>query len=72
MIANILQKAAMNRVYDSTVPPERRRFAPGSVSINGRARSPVWFPDASTDAQKSCHSSVWGRFSTSFSGSLTL
>ncbi|KAF9646962.1 amp dependent CoA ligase [Thelephora ganbajun] len=34
VIANVLQKARMNRVYDPTVPPERRRFAAGSVSLN--------------------------------------
>jgi len=27
--------ARMNRVYDPTVPPESRRFAEGSVSMNG-------------------------------------
>ena len=30
--------AKMNKVYDTTVPPARRRFAAGTVSINGMAK----------------------------------
>ena len=40
----------MNRVYDPTVPLERRRFVPGSVSINGMARSSDRSLDVFTDA----------------------
>lgn len=34
VIINVLQKAKMHRIHDPTVPPERRRFIPGSVSMN--------------------------------------
>lgn len=50
VLANLLQKVRMNRVYDPTVPPERRRFVPGSVSINGMARSSDRSLDVFTDA----------------------
>jgi len=47
IIANVLQMARMNRVYDPNVPPERRRFAAGSISMNGKARSLDCFADIS-------------------------
>lgn len=50
VVANILQTASMNRVYDPTVPPESRRFVAGSISMNGRARSSGCFPDVVANA----------------------
>jgi hypothetical protein len=49
----------MNRVYDPTVPPERRRFAPGSVSISGMAELLHHLPDSVTHYGQCCRNSVW-------------
>ena len=46
IVANVLQKAKMNRVNDPTVSPERRRFAAGSISMNG-----MWYHSASFPIQ---------------------
>ena len=50
LFTNILQKVRMNRVYNPTVPPERRRFVAGSILMNGRARSSGYFPDVAANA----------------------
>ena len=64
--------AVMNRVHDPTVPPERRRFVAGTVSMNGKARLSDHFPDTVTNVEQCYHNSVWGCFSLLVFGSLTL